>query len=137
MWSIMERSPAVSGGGRAYTHPVTGSVLQVEPAIMFRPVARSDYAMLREWLLTLHVARWWADDSSDEGLEDMYGGCSDGTEPAEVFIAQRGDREIGLAQRFRIDGYPEYRNEIATLADIPSGTSSIDYLIGPADAIGR
>ena len=93
--------------------------------------------MLRGWLLTPHVARWWADDSSDEGLEEMYGGCIDGTEPAQVFIAERAGRAIGLAQRFRIDAYSEYRDEIAALTDIPLGTSSIDYLIGPTDAIGR
>jgi aminoglycoside 6'-N-acetyltransferase len=93
--------------------------------------------MLRRWLLTPHVARWWADDSSDEGLEDMYGGCIDGTEPAEVFIAEREGRAIGLAQRFRIDAYSPYREELAALTEIPPRTSSIDYLIGPEDAIGR
>jgi aminoglycoside 6'-N-acetyltransferase len=93
--------------------------------------------MLRRWLLTPHVARWWADDSSDEGLEDMYGGCIDGTEPAEVFIAGRGGRPIGLAQRFRMDAYSTYREEIAALTGVPAGTSSIDYLIGPEDAIRR
>jgi aminoglycoside 6'-N-acetyltransferase len=93
--------------------------------------------MLRHWLHTPHVARWWADDSSDEGLEEMYGGCIDGMEPAEVFIAERGGRPIGLAQRFRIDAYPTYRDEVAALTGIPAATSSIDYLIGPEDAIGR
>jgi len=116
---------------------VTGSVLQVEGALTFRPLARTDYPTLRDWLHTPHVARWWADDSSDEGLEEMYGGCIDGTEPAEVFVAERGGRPIGLAQRFRIDAYAQYREEIAALAEVPAGTSSIDYLIGPEDAIGR
>jgi aminoglycoside 6'-N-acetyltransferase len=93
--------------------------------------------MLRRWLRTPHVARWWADDASDEGLEEMYGGCIDGTEPAQVFIAERGGCAIGLAQRFRIDAYPQYREEIAALTEILEGTSSIDYLIGPEDALGR
>src|SRR4051812_38083526 len=106
-WSIMERSLAVTGGRRAYTDPMTGSVLQAEAGFTFRPLARRDYAMLRSWLLTPHVARWWADDSSDEGLEEHYGGVIDGTERAEVFIAERAGRAIGLAQRFRIDAYPE------------------------------
>jgi aminoglycoside 6'-N-acetyltransferase len=133
----MERSLAVTGERRAYTHPVTGSVLQVDGGITFRPIARSDYPMLRRWLLTPHVARWWPDDSSDEGLEEMYGGCIEGTEAAQVFIAQRAGHAIGLVQRFRISAYPQYREEIAALTDIPAGTSSIDYLIGPTDAIGR
>lgn len=67
----------------------------------------------------------------------MYGGCIDGTEPSEVFIAERGGRAIGLAQRYRIDSYSAYRNEIAGLTDVPAGASSIDYLIGPEDAIRR
>lgn len=117
--------------------PVTGTVLQTEELFTFRPLARSDFPLLRQWLLTPHVARWWADDSSDEGLEEHYGDGIDGTEPSEVFIAERERRAIGLAQRFRVDSYPAYRDEIATLTEVPAGTSSIDYLIGPEDAIGR
>lgn len=124
-------------GGKLILPPVTDSVLQNTGTFEFRPIARSDFAMLSRWLRTPHVARWWADDWSDEGLEEMYGGCVDGTEPAQVFIAERAGRAIGLAQRFRIDAYPVYREELAVLADIPAGTSSIDYLIGPEDAIGR
>ena len=127
----------MSGKRAAYTRLVTGSVLQIEDAFTFRPLARTDYPTLRRWLQTPHVARWWADDPSDEGLEEMYGGCIDGTEPAQVFIAERGGRAIGLAQRFRIDAYSGYREEIAAFTEIPAGTSSIDYLIGPEDAIRR
>ena len=93
--------------------------------------------MLGEWLRTPHVARWWADDSSEQGLEEHYGGCIDGTEDSEVFIVERTGAPIGLAQRFRIGAYPDYRDEVATLTDIPPDASSIDYLIGPVDAIGR
>ncbi len=93
--------------------------------------------MLGHWLRTPHVARWWADDFSPEGLEEMYGGCIDGTDPSEVFIAERAGRAIALVQRFRIDSYSTYREEIASLAEVPAGTSSIDYLIGPEDAVGR
>ena len=67
----------------------------------------------------------------------MYGGCVDGTEPAEAFIGTRAGRDIALVQRFRLDAYPHYREEVAALTQIPRGTSSIDYLIGPEDAIGR
>ncbi len=80
---------------------MTGSVLQGEDVFTFRPLARADFPLLRQWLLTPHVARWWADDSTDEGLEEHDGGTIDGTEPCEVFIAERADRAIGLAQRFR------------------------------------
>src|SRR4051812_47153320 len=137
IWSIMACSPAVSNEDRAYTAPVTGSLLRSNGDFTFRPLARADFATLRQWLRTPHVARWWADDSSDEGLEAMYGGCIDGTEPAEVFVAEVDGRPIGLVQRFRIDAYAEYQEELAALVEIPARTSSIDYLIGPEDAIGR
>jgi aminoglycoside 6'-N-acetyltransferase len=116
---------------------MTGSLLRSHGDFTFRPLARADFVTLRQWLRTPHVARWWADDSSDEDLEAMYGGCIDGTEPAEVFIAEHAGRAIGLVQRFRIDAYSQYREELAALAEIPARSSSIDYLIGPEDAIGR
>ncbi len=93
--------------------------------------------MLGEWLRTPHVARWWADDSTPQGLEELYGGCIDGTEPSEVFIAERDGIALGLAQRFRIAAYPDYCEEVATLVAVPSLASSIDYLIGPPEATGR
>jgi len=105
--------------------------------ITFRPIGRHDFPMLGRWLRTPHVARWWADDSTAAGLEDHYGGNIDGTEPSEVFIAERDDIALGLAQRFRIEAYPAYCEEVATLTSVPPFASSIDYLIGPADAIGR
>jgi aminoglycoside 6'-N-acetyltransferase len=63
----------------------------------FRPIARSDFAMLSGWLSQPHVARWWADDASPEGVEADYGAVIDGTEPREVFIARRDGSTIGLA----------------------------------------
>jgi aminoglycoside 6'-N-acetyltransferase len=53
----------------------------------FLPVQRADFALLSLWLSTVHVMRWWHDDPSLDAIENDYGGCVDGTEPAEVFIA--------------------------------------------------
>ncbi len=117
---------------------MTASVLQTEASsLAFRPLARTDYALLRHWLRTPHVARWWADDSSDEGLEEMYGGCIDGTEPSRS--VHRGARQVALSGSRSISHrpYSAYRNEIAALTEVPAGASSIDYLIGPEDAIRR
>ena len=96
----------------------------------FRPIARSDFALLSLWLREPHVARWWCDDPMLETIEADYGPVIDGKEPAEVFIAQLQGRPFGLLQRFPMKGYPEYLDELATVMPMPPAAWSIDYLIG-------
>ena len=98
----------------------------------FRPIERSDFAMLSRWLQQPHVARWWADDSSLEGIEADYGPNVDGAEPSEVFIVECEGRAIGLAQRYFVHSYPQYVQELERLLPVPAGTCSIDYLVGEA-----
>ncbi|MBI2769029.1 MAG: GNAT family N-acetyltransferase [Burkholderiales bacterium] len=103
----------------------------------FRPIQRADFALLGRWLAQPHVQRWWADDATPEGMESDYGGCVDGTEPAQVFIAWRNGRPAGLAQRLRWHDYPEYLQEMQGLYVVPAGALSIDYLIGEQSSTGR
>ncbi len=103
----------------------------------FRPLARSDFALLGHWLAQPHVARWWADDSSLAAIEADYGACVDGREPSEVFIAWRDGTPLGLVQRYRLAAWPEYLRELAPIVLVPAGAFSIDYLIDPAEALGR
>ena len=103
----------------------------------FRLVERSDFSLIGEWLTTPHVARWWANDASAAVIEADYGGCVDGTEPTQVFIAHQGARPIGLIQRYRFDAYPQYIEELAGLMTAPAAAWSIDYFLGPADVLGR
>ena len=107
------------------------------PAFTFRPLSRADFPMLGGWLREPHVDRWWANDSSPEALERDYGGTVDGTEPSDVFVVLAGGRPVGLAQRYRIEAYPTYVREIETVLPLPAHAASIDYLIGPPDALGR
>lgn len=103
----------------------------------FRPIVRSDFAMLSGWLTQPHVARWWADDASPEGVEADYGPGIDGAEPCEVFIAHRDGSAIGLAQRLRLEAYPPYLREVEAIVPVPRGTWSIDYLVGEPDHTQR
>jgi aminoglycoside 6'-N-acetyltransferase len=103
----------------------------------FRPLARSDFPLLGHWLRQPHVARWWADDSSLQGLEADYGGCVDGTEPAEVFIALRDGVAAGLVQRYALAAYPEYLQCVQALLPVPEDAWSIDYLMGDAPNLRR
>lgn len=103
----------------------------------FTPLRRSDFPLLSDWLATPHVARWWDDDPSPDAIENDYGGCVEGTEPAEVFIVRCDGAAVGLIQRYRIGAYPQYLGEIAAVVDIPADAASIDYLVGPPDALGK
>lgn len=103
----------------------------------FRPLARSDFALLGHWLAQPHVARWWAEDPSPPAIEAGYGASVDGREPSEAFIACRNGVPLGLVQRYRLAAWPQYLRELAPLILVPTGAVSIDYLIGPAEALGR
>ncbi|HEX8386338.1 MAG TPA: GNAT family N-acetyltransferase [Rubricoccaceae bacterium] len=103
----------------------------------FRPLSRADFPLLGTWLARPHVARWWADDPSPEGVEEKHGGVVDGTEPAEVFVADLDGRPVGLAQRYRIEAYPDSLAELEAVLPVPPHAASIDYLVGEPDALGR
>jgi aminoglycoside 6'-N-acetyltransferase len=103
----------------------------------FRRLARSDFVLLGRWLAQPHVARWWDADPSLDAMEADHGGCIDGTEPAEVFIALHKGEPFGFVQRFRLDSYPQYLAELAPVLPVPAAAFSIDYLVGPPEALGR
>jgi aminoglycoside 6'-N-acetyltransferase len=101
-----------------------------EGAFDFVPITRADYPLVAGWLRTPAVARWWCDSPEPEALEAEYGGVVDGVEAAEVFIAHRAGRPIGLVQRFALAAYPDYEAEIAQWTEVPAKSWSIDYFIG-------
>lgn len=105
--------------------------------VEFRPLTRADFPLLSVWLAEPHVARWWDDDPSPDAVEAMYGGTVDGTEPAEVFVAEVDGRPFGLVQRYRIEAYPDELRALQAILPVEPHAGSIDYLIGPPDALGR
>lgn len=109
----------------------------MEGNFTFRPLARSDFQLLSQWLAQPHVARWWDDDPDLEAIEADYGGCIDGTEPAEVFIALREGEPVGFVQRLWLNSYPQYLVELAAILSVPPSALSIDYLVGPPEALGH
>ena len=106
-------------------------------SFVFTPISRNDFALLSQWLSRPHVRRWWNDDPSLAAIEADYGGCVDGSEPAEVFIAHCGAIPVGLIQRFRFGAYPQYIGDLAHILPVPADASSIDYLVGPEHAVGK
>ncbi|MDP8992242.1 MAG: acetyltransferase [Actinomycetota bacterium] len=104
--------------------------------IAFRPLRRSDFPLLAEWLARPHVEMWWREEHDAASVESRYGPCVDGTAPAEVFVVEGAGRPIGLVQRYRLSHEPEYERVVA-VADPPKGSASMDYLIADEALIGR
>ncbi|PSK93637.1 aminoglycoside 6'-N-acetyltransferase [Murinocardiopsis flavida] len=105
--------------------------------ITWRMLVPADFPLLAQWLSHPHVARWWNHETSPDAVERDFGPTARGDEPAEDLLAHLDGVPFGLVQRSRLTDYPEYLGEFAKVVDVPEGAVTIDYLIGPADHVGR
>ena len=105
--------------------------------ITWRRVAERDFPLLRRWLQQPYVARWWNHDSSIEAVYRDFGPAARGEEPSEDFLALLDERPVGLVQRCHFADYPEYRDELIPIVDVPADAMTIDYLIGEPDQVGH
>jgi aminoglycoside 6'-N-acetyltransferase len=105
------------------------------PEVELRPLRRSDFPLLAQWLAEPLVARWWNDDPA--AVESQYGPSVDGTDPTAVYLGVHAGEPFGLVQVYRLDDEPESLDELSTVCPVPDGALSIDYLIGVPDARGR
>lgn len=98
------------------------------PAYAFRPAVRADLPMLRRWLRTPEVLRWWGDAEEQEALlrEDF-------AEPAMAMrIVSFGGRPFAYAQDYEVHVWPQPH-----FAHLQHGSRAIDSFIGEPDMIGR
>jgi aminoglycoside 6'-N-acetyltransferase len=97
-------------------------------AYAFRPATRADLPLLRAWLDTPEVARWWGDPQEQAALleEDM-------DEPRMIMrIVSYEGRPFAYAQDYDVHVWPQ-----AHLSHLPSGSRAIDAFIGDAQMIGK
>jgi len=99
-------------------------------AITFVRLRRDDFPLVAKWLSDPVVARWWNHETTLEAQEREFGPGIDGAEPTQVFLAWTDGHPFGLIQRYRVEDYPEYVEELATVGPLPPGAVSIDYLVG-------
>ena len=94
----------------------------------FRPAARRDLTLLRAWLRTPEIVRWWGDPREQAALLEK-----DLDEPRMVMtIVTFEGRPFAYAQHYPLDAWPQPH-----LADLPRGSRAIDTFIGEPDMIGR
>ncbi len=93
----------------------------------FRPMTEDDLPMLRRWLTTPEVVRWWGDPEREgvlleEGLR----------EPAMAMRMVSFDgRCFAYVQDYDVHAWPQDH-----LRELPPGSRAIDAFIGKPDMIG-
>jgi aminoglycoside 6'-N-acetyltransferase len=94
----------------------------------FRPATRADLPLLRGWLRTPEVVRWWGDPDEQYALLE-----ADLSEPRMVMrIVSFEGRPFAYAQDYAVDVWPQPHFE-----SLPAGSRAIDAFIGAPDMIGR
>jgi aminoglycoside 6'-N-acetyltransferase len=94
----------------------------------FRPMSAADLPLIRRWLATPHVARWWGDPDEQFAL---LGGDLD--HPAmDQFIVASDDRPFAYLQCYDPTAWPDNG-----FGNHPSGARGIDQFIGEPHMIDR
>jgi aminoglycoside 6'-N-acetyltransferase len=95
----------------------------------FRPAAHADLPMLRRWLETPAVTRWWGDPERQYALlEEDLG------EPRMIMrIVSCEGRPFAYAQDYEVHAWPGAGH----FDHLPPGTRGIDTFIGEPDMVGR
>jgi aminoglycoside 6'-N-acetyltransferase len=88
----------------------------------------ADMPMLRGWLNTPEVVRWWGDPIEQEALlwEDL------GNALMQMRIVSLEERPFAYVQDYDVWSWPQPH-----FADLPPGARAIDAFIGEPDMLGR
>jgi RimJ/RimL family protein N-acetyltransferase len=101
-------------------------------SISFRPLRRSDFPLLQEWLSAPHVVAGWHEPLDLGGVEAKYGPRIDGTEPTHVFIIEYTGRPVGWIQWYLWSDYPEHARQLGA----ERASAGIDLAIGEVALTG-
>jgi aminoglycoside 6'-N-acetyltransferase len=97
------------------------------PNSMFRPMSASDLSLVRRWLETPEVVRWWGRPDEQYAL---VSGDLDHPD-MDQFIVAMGEHPFGYIQCYAVSTWDQ------GFGPQPSATRGIDQFIGVSDMIGR
>ncbi len=100
--------------------------------VKIRPIKRSDFQQLVEWINAPHVARFWEGLVDINSVEEKYGSRLDDNAKTRVYVVEVGGQPIGMIQCYRHIDFPEWDQTINI-----ERAAGIDYLIGDERYIGR
>jgi aminoglycoside 6'-N-acetyltransferase len=96
-------------------------------AYSFKPAAKDDLPMLRRWLRTTEIVRWWGDPEEQAAL--LKGDLDDPR--MRMWIVSFKMRPFAYAQDYAIHDWPQPHFD-----HLPPGSRAIDAFIGEPDMIG-
>jgi aminoglycoside 6'-N-acetyltransferase len=94
----------------------------------FRPAVRADLPMLRGWLETPEVRRWWGDPDAQFALLD----ADLGDARMAMRIVSLDGNPFADVQHCRVHDWPQ-----TPFAHLPGGARAIDAFIGVPEMIGK
>ena len=97
------------------------------PDYTFRPMSRDDLRLIRRWLGTPEVVRWWGRPDEQYAL---VSGDLDHPDMDQFIVALDGD-PIGYIQCYALSTWNQ------GFGTLPAKTRGIDQFIGVPDMIGR
>ena len=97
------------------------------PAYAFHPMSRNHLPMIRRWLETPEVVRWWGDP--DEQYELVSGDLDH--PDMDQFIVAIGEQSFGFIQSYPLSTWNQ------SFGAQPPATRGIDQFIGDPELIGR
>jgi len=97
------------------------------PEYVFRPMTSADLPLVRRWLETPEVVRWWGQP------EEQYGLVSGDLDHPDMdqFIVALGEHRFAYIQCYALSTWN------SGLGEHPAKTRGIDQFIGKPDMIGR
>lgn len=104
----------------------------MQASISFRPLERSDFPLLQEWLAAPHAAAWWNERNDLASVEAKYAPRVEGAEPTNMFVIEQECRPIGWIQWYLCADYPEHALQLGAEA----GSAGIDLAIGDLKMTG-
>ncbi|GLY32903.1 GNAT family N-acetyltransferase [Kineosporia sp. NBRC 101731] len=105
--------------------------------ITWRRVTEDDFPLLRAWLAEPLVKRWWNHETTAEAVERDFGASARGEEPNQDWLALLDHDPFGLIQRSAFADYPEYRDPLARITQVPPGAMSLDYFVATSTLRGQ
>ena len=94
----------------------------------FRPMTAADLPLVKRWLESTHVMKWWGD--TDEQFELVSGDLE--VEAMDQFIVATQDRPFAYVQCYDPEAWPNNG-----LGSHPKGTRGMDQFIGEADLVNH
>jgi aminoglycoside 6'-N-acetyltransferase len=94
--------------------------------LSFRPLGRSDFPLLQQWLSAPHVDAWWHERLDLAGVAEKYGPRVDGVDPTHVFVIEHEGYAIGWIQWYLWADYPAHALQLGA----EPSSAGIDLAIG-------